>query len=97
MSLTAESVKLFLGYEESENDPAVLLNIEMLIAASDLFVKAAVGADYPEDDARMQLVRQQYISEMHDNRELSAKTENRLRDMARAHMRQIKLEMRDET
>ena len=45
----------------------------------------------------MQLVRQQYISEMHDNRELSAKTENRLRDMARVHMRQIKLEMRDET
>ena len=45
MSLTAESVKLFLGYEESENDPAVLQNIEMLIAPICFFTESTWGVN----------------------------------------------------
>lgn len=95
MALSAEDVKLFLGYEQDENDPGVIRNIDLLLAASDKFVKGAVGEAYPENDERMSLIRLQYIGEMYENRELSAKTENRLRDMARAAMRQVRLEMRD--
>lgn len=95
MALTETEVLLYLGYEEDEIDTAVLSSVNMLIAASDKFVKAAVSANYPADDERMKLVRLQYIGELFDNRTLSAKTESRLRDLARQSMRQIRLEMRD--
>ena len=77
-------------------DDMIINNINRQVEVADHHLKAAVGDDYPADDPRMKEVALMIVSELYDNRTLSAKEESRIKSLARQYMRQIRLEMRGE-
>ena len=81
----------YLGIDAE--DDMIINNINRQIEVADRHLKAAVGDDYPADDPRMKEVALMIVSELYDNRTLSAKAENRINSLARIYMRQIRLEM----
>lgn len=84
----------YLGIDAE--DDMIINNIRRQIEVADRHLKAAVGEDYPADDPRMKEVALMIVSELYDNRTLSAKEESRINSLARQYMRQIRLEMRGE-
>ena len=83
----------YLGIDTE--DDMIINNIRRQIEVADRHLKAAVGEDYPADDPRMKEVALMIVSELYDNRTLSAKEENRINSLARLYMRQIRLEMEE--
>ena len=84
----------YLGIDAE--DDMIINNINRQVEVADRHLKAAVGDDYPADDPRMKEVALMIVSELYDNRTLSAKEESRIKSLARQYMRQIRLEMRGE-
>ena len=82
----------YLGIDAE--DDMIINNINRQIEVADRHLKAAVGDDYPADDPRMKEVALMIVSELYDNRTLSAKEESRINSLARQYIRQIRLEMR---
>ena len=76
-------------------DDMIINNINRQVEVADRHLKAAVGEDYPADDPRMKEVALMIVSELYDNRTLSAKEESRIKSLARQYMRQIRLEMEE--
>lgn len=76
-------------------DDMIINNINRQVEVADHHLKAAVGDDYPADDPRMKEVALMIVSELYDNRTLSAKEESRIKSLARQYMRQIRLEMEE--
>jgi len=83
----------YLGIDAE--DDMIINNINRQIEVADRHLKAAVGDDYPADDPRMKEVALMIVSELYDNRTLSAKEESRIKSLARQYMRQIRLEMEE--
>ena len=83
----------YLGIDTE--DDMIINNIRRQIEVADCHLKAAVGEDYPADDPRMKEVALMIVSELYDNRTLSAKEESRIKSLARQYMRQIRLEMEE--
>ena len=83
----------YLGIDAE--DDMIINNIDRQIEVADRHLKAAVGDDYPADDPRMKEVALMIVSELYDNRTLSAKEESRIKSLARQYMRQIRLEMEE--
>ena len=83
----------YLGIDAE--DDMIINNINRQVEVADRHLKAAVGEDYPADDPRMKEVALMIVSELYDNRTLSAKEESRIKSLARQYMRQIRLEMEE--
>lgn len=83
----------YLGIDAE--DDMIINNINRQVEVADRHLKAAVGDDYPADDPRMKEVALMIVSELYDNRTLSAKEESRIKSLARQYMRQIRLEMEE--
>jgi hypothetical protein len=83
----------YLGIDAE--DDMIINNINRQVEVADRHLKAAVGDDYPADDPRMKEVALMIVSELYDNRTLSAKEESRINSLARQYMRQIRLEMEE--
>ncbi len=59
--------------EEVEKDPVIKRNIERLIKFSDIYLKGAIGNNYPKEDERAKQIALLVISDLYDHRELDSK------------------------
>lgn len=81
--------------EEVEKDVIVKRNIERLIKFSDLYLKGAIGKNYPKEDERAKQIALLVISDLYDYRDLDSKNiANTTRKLLNDLEWQLKTEMR---
>jgi len=81
--------------EEVEKDVIVKRNIERLIKFSDLYLKGAIGNNYPKEDERAKQIALLVISDLYDYRDLDSKNiANTTRKLLNDLEWQLKTEMR---
>lgn len=81
--------------EEVEKDEIVKRNINRLIKFSDLYLKGAIGNNYPKEDERAKQIALLVISDLYDYRELDSKNiNNTTRKLLNDLEWQLKTEMR---
>jgi hypothetical protein len=76
--VTLEEVCDNMGYlvDEVEKDEVVKRNIVRLIKFSDLYLKGAIGNNYPKEDERAKQIALLVISDLYDYRDLDSKNIN---------------------
>ena len=90
--ITVDDLKNYLGIDYS--DKMVEKNLKRLIKTADSYLKGAVGNDYPTDDPRAKELALIVAADLYDNRDLSAKVSNNVRNLVNDFLMQLKLEMR---
>ena len=81
--------------EEVEKDVIVKRNNERLIKFSDLYLKGAIGKNYPKEDERAKQIALLVISDLYDYRDLDSKNiANTTRKLLNDLEWQLKTEMR---
>lgn len=91
-ALTAQDVKDYLGIDYTDDATDRLIS-KMLLTA-DAYMNGALGAGYPADDERVQMVSKIIISDLFDHRELSDKVSGATRRLVDSMLMQVRLEMR---
>ena len=91
-ALTAQDVKDYLGIDYTDDATDRLIS-KMLLTA-DAYMKGALGASYPADDERVQMVAKIIISDLFDHRDLSNKVSGATRRLVDSMLMQVRLEMR---
>lgn len=90
--ITVADLKNYLGIDYA--DEMVEKNLERLIKTADSYLKGAVGNDYPTDDPRANELALIVAADLYDNRDLSAKVSNNVRNLVNDFLIQLKLETR---
>lgn len=95
--VTLEEVCDYLGYlvEEVKTDKIAERNILRLIKFADLYLKGAIGNNYPKEDERAKQIALLVISDLYDYRDLDSKNiTNTTRKLLNDLEWQLKTEMR---
>lgn len=90
--ITVDDLKKYLGIDYA--DEMVEKNLERLIKTADSYLKGAIGNDYPNDDPRANELALIVAADLYDNRDLSAKVSNNVRNLVNDFLMQLKLGMR---
>lgn len=90
--ITVDDLKNYLGIDYA--DEMVEKNLERLIKTADSYLKGAIGNDYPDDDPRANELALIVAADLYDNRDLSAKVSNNVRNLVNDFLMQLKLGMR---
>ena len=90
--ITVDDLKNYIGIDYA--DEMVEKNLERLIKTADSYLKGAVGKDYPADDPRANELALIVAADLYDNRDLSAKVSNNVRNLVNDFLMQLKLEMK---
>lgn len=91
-ALSAQDVKDYLGIDFA--DDATDRLIARMLSTADAYMKGALGANYPTDDERVQMVSKIIISDLYDHRDLSDKVSGATRRLVDSMLLQVRLEMR---
>lgn len=90
--VSVDDALTYLGIDYA--DDMVKTNIERTIKTADMYLKGAIGADYPIDDPRAKELALLVISDLYDNRGLSSTASGNTRKLVEDLALQMRLEMR---
>lgn len=90
--ITVDDLKNYLGIDYA--DEMVEKNLERSIRAADSYLKGAIGKDYPVDDLKSEELALIVAADLYDNRDLSTKVSNNVRNLVNDFSMQLRLEMR---
>ena len=92
--LTTDEVLAYLGIDYA--DDMVTKNINRAIKTADAYLKGSIGENYPADDPRAKELALIIVSDLYDNRELTAgaNVSNNTRRLVDDLSLQLRLELR---
>lgn len=96
-SFTVEPVSLQEAYDYlgiDEPDPTVERNVTRTIKTADKILSGSIGKDYPRDDPRAAEIALIIISDLYDNRGLTASLSGNTRKLVDDMSLQLRLELR---
>jgi hypothetical protein len=91
-ALSVQDVKDYLGIDFA--DDATDRLVTAMVSTVDGYMKGALGASYPADDERVNMVAKIIISDLYDHRDLSDKVTGATRRLVDSMLQQVRLEMR---
>lgn len=92
---TVDEVLQYIGIDYQ--DAMITANINRCIKVADVYLKGAVGKNYPVDDPRAKELALIVISDLYDNRGLTEKVSGNVRRLVDDFELQLRLELRGES
>lgn len=89
---TLIEVKDYLCIDFEDDSTDRLLN--RLITTADLYMQGAIGVDYPKEDPRAKQIGLLLIADLYDNRGMSEKVSNSVRNLVSDFILQLQMELR---
>ena len=87
-----QDVLNYLGIDYA--DDMVTANVNRAISTADVYLKGAVGANYPIEDPRAKELALIFIADLYDNRGMLEKSSSNVRRLVDDFLLQLRLELR---
>lgn len=91
--ITIDDALNYLGIDYGDDD-MIYSNVARAISAADMFMKGAVGTNYPADDPRAEELMLIVVADLYDNRGIHDKVSGSVRRLVQDFALQLRLDLR---